>query len=184
MTRKEMETMHRFLTDMGSGAELSQEQGDFLQKICRAGKSSYEAGDCILDVDINGQYGNISIYYIDSVAEHLDDEDNKVGPDGGWASIHGEAVTIYFGRKGHDGPEPYNCQGQLYIPYRWSDLTLVEEGNGHDVYISSRRKTNISFSIQKFWYNDFWKKCSFGMVISPKDKDATIQAIVKCAGLA
>lgn len=184
MTKKQLDTAHRFLTDMGSGSDLSQAQGDLLQKICQGGKSSYGSGDCILDVDINGQYGKIAIYYVNSVADHLDDEDNKVGPDGGWASISGDTNTVYFGRKGKDGPDPYNCQGQLYVPYKWDDMTLLQECKNHDVYISPKYTTNIGFSIQKFWYNDFWKKCSFGMVVDAKDKDDIVRAIVKCAGLA
>lgn len=184
MTRKELNMMHRFLTDMGSGDELTKAQGDLLNKIYDMGKSSYNAGDCILDVDLNRQYGKIAIYHVKSLSDYLDDEENTVGPDGGWASIVADTSTVYFGRKGKSGPEPYNCQGQLYVPYSWSDLALLHEGTSHDVYISPKYSTNISFSIQKFWYNDFWKKCSFGMVVDKDDKDRFVQAITKAAGLA
>ena len=141
MTNEENKIMGQFLKDMGSGSDLTPENANLLKEIYSTGKSSYRKGDCILSVDLNGQYGNIAVYYVNSV-DNKGDQSNLVGSNGGWANINAETVTIYFGRRRKSGEEPYNCQGQLYVPYRWDDLILIQETDNHGVYISESYTTN------------------------------------------
>jgi hypothetical protein len=183
MNLEETQFMLQFLSD-GKAARneaFTKEIADgILESVKPFAKSTWNEGDLVLNFVLSMNFGNIEIQEVSEMSEFSKEEPRQMSfKKGGYCSCFGKRSLIYFGPKGKQGPEPYNRQGCLYVPYSWEDLDLVEEMESCDVYVFQGRMANISFGITAWWFSDFWKTLRFGIVIDPKDKTEVISKVVK-----
>ncbi len=125
-------------------------------------------GDTIINVEM-GYYGYISIRNIEKLKSPLGKNLNyKPGDYDSVSALLESEQTILF--TDFSKTEPYDRGAPMYVPYRFSNMTLVKsypDKEYRELQITLINQ-HLSWSLPGFSYNDVWGMVRFGLCLERK----------------
>lgn len=167
MTNKENSIVARFLIDHSISKGISKELSYKIEQLVfRNRVDSLVENSKVPHTIITADFGNLGSICIRTLIEN-----EKI--DLTYKSGSYDHVSVFCNTKNilwtdESKTEPYNRQGGLYANgSSWGTLELVkEEENYREFHTKKEYKSNISFAVWGFSYNDYWKSIQFGILLS------------------
>lgn len=131
-------------------------------------KAEVRDGDTIINVEM-GYYGNIAIRNIEKLKSPLEKTLNYKPGDYDYVSALLESEqTILF--TDFSKTEPYDRGAPMYVPYLFSNMTLVKSYPDKKYRELQITLTNqqLSWPVPGFSYNDVWGMVRFGLCLERK----------------
>lgn len=174
---KDLLSLHNFVTEHKEAGKLSVETSNEVEKLWNEYKQSTVETDCaIISADF-GMLGSLVIRYIASI-----DDPKKLKYESGsydYVSVKTDKTKRILWTDYKD-IEPYNRQSGLYCDgasFESLGAPIIEKKDYREFIDEGNFKSNISFGVWGFRYNDFYGSISFGICIKKELVDEFIQKL-------